>query len=160
MQQSYYVPESSPSTSVCHIKVMRGNNQFYLNIPLSDIGNSSAGQGFLKLIQRYRAHKRIDTEAYDKFIDLVCLHFLPLSETLARETSVHGLTLKVFVHVPTYHLEVSDFENGSLKIRGEETVLLAPAYDIAPLSSSSAPDFWKHIPRSQARGLPLALSES
>jgi tRNA A-37 threonylcarbamoyl transferase component Bud32 len=160
MQAFYYISESSLSTSVCRMKVMRGNSQFYLNIPLSDVGNSSPGQDFLSLIEQYRALKRMDTEAYDKFIDLICLHFLPLFVTLAQETSVYSLTLEDFVHAPTYHFQVSDSENGNLEVRGEQKVLHSPAYDIVPLSSSSAPDFWKHIPRSQARDLSLALPES
>jgi tRNA A-37 threonylcarbamoyl transferase component Bud32 len=139
---------------------MRSNSQFHLNIALSDVGNSSLGQKFLYLINRYQVLKCIDMEVYHELLDLICLHFLPLFKRLAQQTSVYGLTLEDFVHAPTYHLEVSDSENGSLEIGAEETVLHTPAYDIAPMSFSSAPDFWRYIPRSQARDLSLALPAS
>jgi tRNA A-37 threonylcarbamoyl transferase component Bud32 len=158
MQRLYYIRESSLSPSLCRIKLMRGNTQFYLTIPSSHVRNTPLGQDFLRLINEYHGLERHDTEAYDRPLDLICSHFLPLFEKLARQNSVCSLTLQDFVHAPTYWLDVFGTEIGDLNIKGEETRSHTPAYDIAPLSISSAPSFWRRIPKSQARELSLVLS--
>jgi tRNA A-37 threonylcarbamoyl transferase component Bud32 len=160
MQHPYYVRGSFLSSSLCRIELMRSNSQFYLAIPLSAVQNTPVGQEFFRLIHEYHALERHDMEAYDRPMDLICSHFLPLFEKLAPHKSVDSLTLEDFVHAPTYRLDVFGTESGDLSVKGEETRSYTPAYNIATLSTSSAPEFWKTIPRTRARNLTLALTEA
>jgi tRNA A-37 threonylcarbamoyl transferase component Bud32 len=158
MQQPYYIRESALSPSICRIKLMRGNTQFYLTIPIPHVRNTPLGHDFLRLINEYHGLERHDMEAYDRPLDLICSHFLPLFEKLVRQTPVCSLTLQDVVHAPTYWLDVFGTESGDLNVKGEETRSHTPAYDIALLSISSAPNSWRYISKSQARESSLVLS--
>jgi hypothetical protein len=158
MQCPYYIRGSSLSPSLCHIELVRSNSQFYLTIPLAHVQSAPLGQEFFLLINEFLALERHDMEAYDKPMNLICSHFLPVFESLAREASIRNLTLEDFVQSPTYRLDVFGTETGSLDIKAEEKMVHTPAYNTAPLSISSAPDFWNDIPKSQARDLTLAPS--
>jgi serine/threonine protein kinase len=158
MQEPYYIHGSLLSPSLCRIQLMRGNSQFYLTIPFPQVENTPLGQELFLLINRYLSPGGHNMEAYDKLMNLICPHFLPIFGSLARETSICNLTLEDFVHAPTYRLDVFGTDTGTLSIRGQENMFHEPAYDTAPLFISSAPDFWNDIPKSQARDLSLALS--
>lgn len=160
MQGPYYLRGSSLTSSHCRIDLIRGNSQIHLSIPLSDVQTTPLGEELISLNNEYHALGRYDKKAYDKPIDLICLHFLPLFEKLAPQISVNSLTLEDFVHTPTYDVEVYGTENGDLNVRGAETRLYKPTCFIAPFAMASTPDIWKTIPQTRARDLTLVLPAS
>ncbi|KAK5999544.1 hypothetical protein QM012_005397 [Aureobasidium pullulans] len=160
MKHSYYIRGGSLGETVCHIQVMRSNVQFYFTVKSAIMQNTLLGSEYLRLVDKVLASESPDMETCFAPYHLILMHFLPLLTRLAPRTSVSGITLEDFVRAPTYHLEVVSTESGEPGIEGQDNCTLTPAYDIAPLSTSEAPDLWKTTPKISAESLISERSET
>ncbi|KAG9516050.1 hypothetical protein KCU93_g9258, partial [Aureobasidium melanogenum] len=159
MKRPYYIRGGSLGEKICRIEALRGNVQFNFTIKSAVMQNTSLAAEYFHLLNRVLTLDSPNEETCFAPYNLVLMHFLPLLQRLAPSTSVENLTVEEFIYAPTYHLDVVGAQNGGLGIRGEEICTLTPAYDIAPLSISSASEIWKTLPKTSARDLSLAREE-
>jgi hypothetical protein len=142
--------------TMCRITVLRGYTRFSIKVELAQVKGTTFGTELLRQIEIWKGLPW-GKARNEPISDLIYQHCLPLLERLAPQTLLQDLSLKAFLHSPTYNLElVSGGIEKDIRIQGEDECLYTPAFFTSPMRTAELPEPCKAVPYFQARDVCIA----